>query len=68
MYSLKGYFHISSEFSLDDLQQKTPVMEWLDSYNYFMKPWISQVEEMVPIGALCYSSILMFRDDLKRTF
>lgn len=44
------------------------VLEWIDSYNYFVKLCPSHIEEMVPIGALCYSSVFLFHDDLKDDF
>jgi hypothetical protein len=37
----------------------------LDAHRYFLRMCPSNAEEMVKIGMLCYSSIFMFRDDLK---
>jgi hypothetical protein len=45
----------------------TKVQEWLDTNQYFIKLCPSQEEEMVPLGALCYSNVLMHREDLKDT-
>ncbi len=41
-------------------------MEWMVSYCYYARICPSQTEEMVEIGALCYSSTLIFRDHLKQ--
>jgi hypothetical protein len=41
------------------------VEEWLDTYNYYCKLCPSQAEEMTQIGALCYSNVFMYREDLK---
>jgi len=65
LYSLSGYFHISSQLSFNDIMSQHRVQEWLDSNQYFIKLCPSQEEEMIPLGALCYSHILMSRDDLK---
>ncbi len=64
MYLLSGYFHVSSDLSFQELKQLPMVEEWLDTYRYYLKIFPSQAEETVQIGALCYSSILTFRDDL----
>jgi hypothetical protein len=66
LYSLSGFFHISLKFSLAELQQLPLIDEWLDTHQYFLKPCPSQTEEMIQIGALCYSSTLIFWDDLKQ--
>jgi hypothetical protein len=66
LYLLSEFFHISSKYSFMELQQLPLIDEWLDTYRYFLKLCPSQNEEMVQIGALCYSSVLMFRDDLKQ--
>jgi hypothetical protein len=66
LYSLGGYFHISSELSLDNLKTILIIDKWLDSHRYNMKLCPSQHEEMINIGVLCYSSIFTFRDDLKQ--
>ncbi len=64
-YSLSGYFHISSSMTLDTLKSHPAIAEWLDSNRYYLKACSSNSEEMVPIGALCFSSIYINRDDLK---
>jgi hypothetical protein len=51
--------------SFDDLQSIPYVEEWLDTYKYSIKLCPSQSEKMTQIGALCYSNIFMYRDDLK---
>jgi len=66
LYSLRGYFHISTAFSYNELIQSTPISEWLDSYNYYIKLCPRQTEEIIQVGALCYSSVFLFRDDLKK--
>lgn len=66
LYSLSGYFHISLQISFEELCQTTQVSKWLDSYCYFMRLCPSQTKEMVQIGALCYSSLFMFCEDLKQ--
>jgi hypothetical protein len=66
LYSLSGFFHISSQLSFNDLYKHPIIEEWLDSYHYFMRLCPSQNEEMVQIGALCYGSIFLFREDLKQ--
>jgi len=38
----------------------------LDSYNYYIKLCPRQTEEIIQVGALCYSSVFLFRDDLKK--
>jgi len=66
LYSLSGYFYISTELTLEELIQNPAVEEWLDSYRYFIRPCPSQAEEMVKVGVSCYSSIFLFREDLKQ--
>jgi len=65
LYSLSGYFHISSQKSFKDIMALPRIQEWLDSNLYFIKLCPSQEEEMVPLRALCYSHVLMNRDDLR---
>jgi hypothetical protein len=66
MYSLSGFFHIRTALSFQDLITSTPVVEWLDIYHDYIKLCTSQEEEIVQIGALCYSNILMHREELKQ--
>jgi hypothetical protein len=65
MYSLSGFFHIRKALSFNDLITSTPVAEWLDTYRHYIKLCPSQEEEMVQVGALCYSNVLMHREELK---
>jgi hypothetical protein len=65
-YSLSGFFHIKSQLNPSDLFNKKEVIEWLAYNKYFVKLSVSQNEGMVKIGALCFSSQFMFRDDLKQ--
>lgn len=66
-YSLSGYFNIGTTLSPDELFQHHAVLEWLDCNRYHIRVSPSQNEEMVPIGALVFSSIYMYRDDLKQS-
>jgi hypothetical protein len=65
LYSISGFLHISSQLSFKEITSLTKVQEWLDSNQYFIKLCPSQEEEMVPLGALCYSNVLMHQEDLK---
>jgi len=51
---------------LAEILHSPSVEEWLDSYKYYVRVCPGQNEEMVPIGALCYGSIFIFRDNLKQ--
>jgi hypothetical protein len=65
-YSLSGFLHdVSSTLSFDQLCSLPSIDEWLDTYNYFMKLCLSQSKEMTQIGALYYSNLFMYREDLK---
>ncbi len=64
-YSLSGYFHIGTSMAADTLFCHPKVLEWLDSYRYYIKLSPSQTEEMIQIGALLFSSIYIYRSDLK---
>jgi hypothetical protein len=64
-YSLSGYFHISSNLSLDELKSLPAIKEWLNTYHYFIWSCPSQREEMVQISTLCYRSRYMYCEDLK---
>jgi hypothetical protein len=64
-YSLSGFLHINSTFSFHELFDQTPVQEWLDTYQYSVKKCPSQSEEMAVVGALCYGSTWLYREDLK---
>ncbi len=57
--------HISSTLTFNELCQSPSLEEWLDSNRYYMRICISQDEEMIQLGALLYSNIFMYRDDLK---
>jgi hypothetical protein len=65
LYSISGFLQISSQLSFKEIMSLTKVQEWLDSNQYFIKLCPSQEEEMVPLGALCYSNVLIHREDLK---
>ncbi len=64
-YSLSGYFYLRMSHTLQAFSTNPQVAEWLDINQYFIKLCPSQAEEMVQIGALCYSHILMHREELK---
>jgi len=64
--SLSGYIHLSTNLSFEDLSIAPPVFEWLETNRYTMKECPSHDEEMVQIGALCFGSELIYRDDLKK--
>jgi hypothetical protein len=65
LFSLSGYFHIKSSLSYRSLLQSQQVEEWLDFHCYSLKLCPSQSEEMVPVGALCFSNLFMHREELK---
>jgi len=57
--------HISSTLSFEQIRSLPTIIEWLDTYNYFIKLFPSQKEEMIQIGVLCYSNVFMYHEDLK---
>lgn len=62
-YSLSGFFHTSSSLTLDELIAAPKVYEWLESNCYSIKPSPSNADKMVQIRALCFSSVLIYRED-----
>jgi hypothetical protein len=52
LFSLSGYFHVSSALSSDELFQLPLIDEWLELYHYYIKICPSQAEEMVKIRLL----------------
>jgi hypothetical protein len=64
-YSLSGYLHLNTMTPFHELMAQTPVAEWLDTYQYSTKLCTSQSEEMFAVGALCYGSTWIYREDLK---
>jgi hypothetical protein len=58
-YSLSSYFHISSSYSFESIKASPKILEWLEYNKYSMRL------EMMQIGALCFSSIFMYQEDLK---
>lgn len=64
-YSLSGFFHFSTMSSFEELLGHPLIVEWLDTYQYSVKLCPSQAEEMAIVGALCYGSTWIFREDLK---
>ena len=63
-HSLSGYIYISTQICAEDLLIATPVFEWLETNRYTVKPCLSSDDEMVRIGALCFGSEYIYRDDL----
>jgi len=64
--NLSGYINILTNLDFTDLDIAPPVYEWLESNRYTMKECLSQDEEMVQIGALCFGSEFIYREDLKK--
>jgi hypothetical protein len=64
-YSLSGFFHLNTALPFEDLFNEPTIAQWLDTYQYSVKLCPSQAEEMAVIGALCYGSLWMYREDLK---
>jgi hypothetical protein len=57
--------NILTDLDFEDLAIAPPIYEWLESNRYTMKECPSQDEEMVQIGAFCFSSEFIYREDLK---
>jgi hypothetical protein len=66
-YSLSGYFQISTSMTFTELTQHQTIQEWLEHNRFYIKLCPSQHEEMVQVGALCFSSIFIYREDLKQS-
>ena len=49
MYSLSGYFHVSSSMSLQELMASSTIYEWLEINRYTIKQSPSNAEEMVRV-------------------
>jgi hypothetical protein len=56
---------MSSTLSFDQIHNILSIDEWLDTYNYYIKLFPSQTKEIMKIGAMCYSNLFMYREDLK---
>jgi hypothetical protein len=65
-YSLSGFFHLNTAGSFNELFIEPTIAQWLDTYQYSVKLCPSQAEEMAIIGALCYGSLWIYREDLKQ--
>jgi hypothetical protein len=61
---LSGFIHICSSLSLQEINQNIPIAEWLNTHQYVIKMCSSQDEEMTIIGALCYGSLFLYREEL----
>jgi hypothetical protein len=66
LYYLSRFFHICTALTFQDLTAHNSVAEWLDTYQYYVKLCPSQHEEMVQVGGLCYSNVLMHHEELKQ--
>jgi len=64
-HSLSGYIYISTQLSFEDLMIAQPIYEWLEINRYTIRTCPNTGDEMVQIGALCFSSDYIYRDDLK---
>jgi hypothetical protein len=64
-YSRSGFFHITASVTLENLISSPTVYEWLESNRYAIKPSPSNNDKMVKIGALCFGSEFIYREDLK---
>jgi hypothetical protein len=62
--SLSGFLHICSALTLQEINHNIPIAEWLDTHQYVIKMCSSQDEEMNIIGALCYGSLFLYREEL----
>ncbi len=49
-YLLSGFIHFSSMYTFEELFSQSPLIEWLDTYQYSTKKCSSQAEEMTIIG------------------
>jgi hypothetical protein len=50
---------------LEDVLAYPAVYKWLETNRTSLKPSPSNMEEMVQIGALCFGSEYIYREDLK---
>jgi hypothetical protein len=66
-HSISGFLHLNTNLDHEDMLTKVPLAEWLATYQYSIKLCCSQDEEMSIIGALCYGSLFLHRDDLLKT-
>ncbi len=64
-HSLSGYIYITTQLSFEDMMIAQPIYEWLETNRYSIRPCPNTEDEMVQIGALCYGSEYIFREDLK---
>jgi len=64
--NLSGYMNILTDLDFEDLAIAPPIYEWLESNRYTMKECPSQDEEMVQIGAFCFSSEFIYRETSRR--
>jgi hypothetical protein len=62
--SIGGFIHISTILTLPQILTSLPLAEWFTTYDYSTKLCSSQDEEMNIIGALCYGSLFLYREDL----
>jgi hypothetical protein len=64
--NLGGYINVLTNLTFEELDIAPPVYEWLEANRYTMMECPSHDEEMVQLGALCFGSEFIYREDLKR--
>jgi hypothetical protein len=64
--NLSGYINVLTVLDFAELDIAPSVYEWLESNRYTMRECLSQDEEMIQIGALCFGSEFIYREDLKK--
>jgi hypothetical protein len=64
--NLSRYINISTNLSFKELDIAPPVYEWLETNRYMIRETPSHDEEMVQLGALCFGSEYIYREDLKQ--
>jgi len=64
--NLSGYINISTNLSFEEIDIAPPVYEWLETNRYTIRESPSHDKEMVQLGALCFGSEYIYREDLKQ--
>jgi hypothetical protein len=64
--NLSGYINISMNLSFEEIDIAPPVYEWLETNRYTIRESPSHDKEMVQLGALCFGSEYIYREDLKQ--
>jgi len=63
-HSISGFIHVITSLTIEQMESKLPMAEWLQTYQYSIILCKSQDEEMSFVGALCYGSLFLHRDGL----